>query len=146
MNNYVINKDTLAIVPYLKGKSIVYENNHEYIVNKSPRRIISLNCDFNGSSFEIRKQVTSKLTGDAYKVPMLLNNKENIIMFPTESPRLNTCCWINYKNIKCFYNSGNGLVTVKFNDGHPLIFSCSANIIRNQILKSNYLNFRTQKI
>lgn len=139
---YIINNRTFAILPLENKKSKVIENNKEYIFNVTPKYIISKNCQFNGSSYETRRKITEKLTGDTYKSPILLNNIGNVIMFPTESPRLETCCWINYKNIKNYIQIDNDKVQIKFYEGKPITISSSLNVIKNQILKSNFLNFR----
>ena len=54
MNNYVINRDTLAILPNGKGKSLVYDGLEVYEVNMSPTLLIKRNCLLNGSSYEGR--------------------------------------------------------------------------------------------
>ena len=44
MNNYVINRDTLAILPNGKGKSLVYDGLEVYEVNMSPTLLKKRNC------------------------------------------------------------------------------------------------------
>ena len=51
MKDYEINSSTLAIVPIGKDCSKVYEEEEEYIVNKSSNSIIKDNCIFYGSSY-----------------------------------------------------------------------------------------------
>ena len=67
LSNYVINYETLLIIPYIEDdnkkiiKSKVFELDEEFIVNKSPFEIVSDSCLFFGSSFEGRRQGTINL-------------------------------------------------------------------------------------
>ena len=54
MKDYEINSSTLAIVPLDDKVSKVYEEEDEYIVQKSANSIIKDNCQFYGSSYEGR--------------------------------------------------------------------------------------------
>ena len=94
MNNYLINSNTLAIMSY-QSKSIVFEKNKKIIINKNPNAIIKCNCNMYGSSYAGRVEGTKKLTGYSYKAPIIIEDKNNIIFFPTSSPRLKNTSWIN---------------------------------------------------
>ena len=61
--NYEINRDTLAIIPIDENTSKIYEEENEYIINKSSNSIIKENCEFYGSSYEGRCIGTKNLTG-----------------------------------------------------------------------------------
>ena len=54
MNQYEIGSSTLAIIPISDKISKVYEEESEYIVNKSANSIIKDSCEFYGSSYEGR--------------------------------------------------------------------------------------------
>ena len=45
MDNYEINKDTLAIIPVSYNKSKVIEKNNEFIVDVEPLNIIKNSCE-----------------------------------------------------------------------------------------------------
>ena len=99
MNEYEINIETLAIVPFTSHKSKVYENDKVFIVNKSVNKIMDASCEFFGSSLEGRQKGTSKLIGVTHKAPIIVEESKEIIFFPTMSPRVETCAWISLKNI-----------------------------------------------
>ena len=99
MNNYEINKETLIIYPHEKEKSLIKENCSEYIINLSPIKIINESCLYFGSSYLGRLQSTKRLFGYSKKVPIIIEESNNIIFFPLESPRLNSCIWISLNNI-----------------------------------------------
>jgi competence protein ComK len=138
MKNYVITGDTLAILPYSTG-SIIYETNQTLIINKLPNNIISYNCLLFGSSYKGRVKGSKNLIGFKYKNPISIN--DSLIFFPTTSPRLKECSWINYINVKKvdFINNIN-MTKIQFINDLELKFHISKNIINNQINKSYILN------
>ena len=99
MKDYVINEDTLAIIPISKKKTAVYENHDCYVIDETVSKIMDDNCKYNGSSVETRIKSTYSLTGYSYKVPIIVAEDKNLIFFPTCSPRLRNCSWINLSNI-----------------------------------------------
>ena len=80
MNNYEINIDTLAILPYEEGKSKVIESKREIIVNCLPIDIIDNSCKFFGSTYDGRfNGVTGAIMqSDENKNKVLKRAKENI--------------------------------------------------------------------
>ena len=69
---YEINSSTLAIVPIDDERSRVYEEEVEYIINKSSNAIIKENCEFYGSSYQGRCIGTKALTGIKSKYPIII--------------------------------------------------------------------------
>ena len=66
LNNYEINKDTIAIIPIENDISKIYEAEEEYIVNKNSNKIIEENCKFYGSSYKGRCEGTRFLIKISY--------------------------------------------------------------------------------
>ena len=85
MNEYEINAQTLAIIPIGKERSKIIEVNGDYIINKSPIRILDDSCKFFGSSYEGRFCGTKTLTGITHKSPIIVEESKRIIFFPTKS-------------------------------------------------------------
>ena len=100
MKEYEINSSTLAILPLDENRSMVYEEQEEYIIEKSANSIIKENCQFYGSSYQGRCIGTKKLTGIKTKFPIIIEESRNIIFFPTNSIRNNQSIWISLNNIK----------------------------------------------
>ena len=71
MEDYEISSATLAIVPLGEEISKVYEEEDEYIIQKSANSIIKDNCEFYGSSYEGRCIGTKALTGIKTKYPII---------------------------------------------------------------------------
>ena len=69
------------------------------------------------------------------KVPIIIEEFNEIIFFPTSSPRLLTCCWISYNNV-IKYIDLDGKTLIFFNDGTSLEIPISANIFDNQMTRA----------
>lgn len=135
MKNYTINQNTLALVPLGKKKTVIYENHDCYIIDEKINKIMDNNCQYNGSSLEGRVKGTYTLTGFNYKAPIMVSEDKNIVFFPTCSPRLKECSWINVGNIKKLYLKDNKCL-IEFLNEECLEIEESFRIIQNQYLKS----------
>ena len=143
MDSCEINKDTLAILPKNDKESIVYEKDNQYIVNESVDKIMEESCLYFGSNLEGRKAGSARLLNLTHKLPILVEESNSIIFFPTSSPRLSTCSWISLNNIDHYerYNKGSKLV---FKDGQTLDLSMSYGMLDNQVLRSSRLQYLIQ--
>lgn len=137
MQDYIINANTLAIIPCDKNKSIVYEEDEIFIINLRPNIIVNKNCIINGSTLNGRQKSAEKLIGSSYKCPILISEKKNLIFFPTCSARLRDVAWINMSNVKeAHYNNLKDATIIVFSNGITVDVKASLNIINNQILRS----------
>ena len=138
MNNYEINKETLAIIPIEEEISKVIEEEKEFIINASVMKIIDDSCKFFGSSYEGRFEGTKTIMGISHKSPIIIEETRKIIFFPTTSPRINTCSWISLNNIKEYYKSNSNTVIV-FSCGKKVKLQLSYPIVDNQVLRATRL-------
>ena len=135
MKDYFINQDTLALIPLGKKKTIIYENHDCYIIDQKISKIMDSNCKYNGSSIEGRIKGTYTLTGFNYKAPIILSEDKDLVFFPTCSPRLKECSWINVNNINRVYEKEDKCL-IEFLNDECLEIDSSFRIIQNQYLKS----------
>lgn len=138
MDDYEINSTTLAIVPLGINISKVYEEEEEYIVNKSSNSIIKDNCEFYGSSYEGRCTGTKSLTGIKSKCPIIIEESRNIIFFPTSSTRNKQSSWIALNKIKEI-NKKNFNSEILFKNNNKLDLDISINSLENQIVRATML-------
>lgn len=144
MNYYEINTNTLAIIPISDKISRVIEINDEYMINKSPLEIIDHSCKYFGSSYKGRYDGANAVLGYGYKTPIYIEEVSNIIFFPTESAKSNTCCWISYSQIEKIY-SINDNACIKFYNGYELFIDISMFCLKNQFIRSMLLKERMKK-
>ena len=139
MNSYEINEDTLAIIPKSKDKSLVYEKDNTYIVSKSADKIMEDSCEYYGSSLKGRQQGSANILKFTHKLPIIVEETNKIIFFPTASPRLNSCSWINLNNILEYERHEKGCKII-FKDGIVVELPISYGMVNNQIMRSSRLS------
>lgn len=138
MENYEINRNTLAILSCGKEKSKIIEDDKEFYVNLSPLKIIDNSCKYFGSSYDGRFNGTKSILGISHKSPIIIEESSRIIFFPTTSPRLERCSWISLNNISDYYKLY-GDTIIKFNCEKKIKLEISYGIIDNQVLRSSRL-------
>ncbi len=137
-NSYTISKKTLAIVPISERSTKIYEKDNIIIIPKNSQKIIEENCVYYGSSYIGRKKGTVDLIGVTHKSPIVIEETNGIIFFPTCSPRLKNCSWISLNNVDNYTKSDNSTI-ISFSDDVKLKFPISNEIINNQILRATRL-------
>lgn len=137
MKDYKINESTLAIIPLDKTKTKVYENDNIIIVEKNSKKIMEDNCLYFGSTYEGRKKGTEILIGVTHKPPLVISENNNLIFFPTSSPRNKECAWISFDNISDFLNEIDDKKSeIIFKNNMKLELPISKNIVNTQIIRS----------
>ena len=139
MEDYEISSATLAIVPLGEEISKVYEEEDEYIVQKSANSIIKDNCEFYGSSYEGRCIGTKTLTGIKTKFPIIIEESRNIIFFPTSSTRTKQSTWIALNKIKEISKKEHQNSEILFKNQDTLDLDISVNSLENQIVRATML-------
>lgn len=137
MENYEINTKTVALYA-MADKTRVYEEDKNFLVDKSANQIMEESCSYFGSSLAGRKKGTENLIGVSYKAPIIVEESQEIIFFPTSSPKVNTCSWLRLSMVDRYYYKNNGLV-VEFKNGDKILLDTSYGIIDNQILRATRL-------
>lgn len=137
-NSYEINTETLAVIPINSKLSKIIEMNQSFLVSKNCNDIIDDSCKYFGSSFIGRHEGTKSLIGISYKSPIVIEETENIIFFPTSSPRFNNCYWIALNKIK-EYKKNDDLSEIIFNNNEILNLNISYGSLKNQVLRATLL-------
>ena len=137
MESYEINRNTVALVPKDK-KTIVYEDDDSFLVDKTPLEIVEDSCEYFGSSFQGRQTGTTKLVGYTHKVPIIIEESFNLIFFPTLSPRNDLCSWLSYSHILRLDKFKNKTI-LELKNGKKIIIDVSTSIIDNQLYRCSRL-------
>lgn len=132
LDNYEINKSTLAIIPVESNISKIYEHDSNFIINKSVADIINHSCKYFGSSYMGRHEGTKSLIGISHKSPIIIEESRNLIYFPTSSPRKSDeCCWISLNHINHYMKNDNNTIII-FENGSQLELNISIGSFDNQ--------------
>ena len=138
ISEYEINPSTLAIIPIDLNKTMVYEFEDEFIVDKSSMEIVDNSCKYYGSSYIGRFEGTKTMVGYKYKAPIIIEETTKMIFFPTNSPRLKNCSWISLKHIDSYNKIGKSTI-INFKNKKQLLIDISQNVVETQILRSTKL-------
>ena len=137
LKNYEINNKTIALYA-MTDKTRVYEEDRNFIVNKTANEIMEESCAYFGSSLSGRQKGTKNLIGITYKAPVIVEESREIIFFPTGSSRDKYCSWIRSSKIEQYYYKNKHLV-VEFKNGDKILLDVSYNVLDNQILRATRL-------
>ena len=142
---YEINKGTLAIMPNESQSSLVYEDGERFLIHQSPFQIMEESCKYFGSTYEGRKDSARSILGAEYKVPVIVEDTDNLIVFPTTSPKSDDCIWISLKRVKNFERIDNSNTRVIFDNNREIIVPVSYRTLENQISRASRLDFMMRK-
>lgn len=138
MNLYEINNETNALISIGEKKTKVIENDKIFTINESVMKIIEHSCSFFGSSYLGRHEGTKKLIGVSHKSPIIIEESNKIIYFPTTSPRLYNCSWLSLRHIKNYQRNNNNTL-INFENGQQIEIDISFGSFDNQYLRATKL-------
>lgn len=140
INKYEFSKGTLAVVPNDENSSLVYEDEDRYIIHETPFKIMEDSCKYFGSSYEGRKIGSKEILGAEYKVPIIVEDSNNLIAFPTTSPYSKDCAWISLKRVNNIYKIDHNNTKILFDNNKEIIVPCSFRSIENQLSRASRLD------
>ncbi len=147
LDSYEINKSTCAIINLKEDTSKIIEKNGEYYLPKKSLEIMEDSCSYYGSSYNGRIKGTKKILGSSYKLPIIVEEKNDLVFFPTTGLNNEDCSWISLNNIEK-YEQYRGYTKVTFTDGKTLVVKMSFNSFELQLMRatrlSNLVKKRTQ--
>lgn len=142
---YEVSNGTLAIVPNEEFNSVIYEDDDRYIIEQTPFKIMEESCKYFGSTYEGRKDSAKEILGAEYKVPIVVEDSSNLVVFPTTSPQSSDCVWISLKRVKTFEKIDSCNTKIIFDNNKELIVPCSYRSIENQVSRASRLDFILRK-
>ena len=140
MKYYEINDDTIAVMPIDENKTKIIEKENEYIVDKSAYLIMDESCKYYGSSYKGRLSAAKEILDCSYKIPILVEESQNIVFFPTKSSLEADCSWLNFNYIKQIKKLDKKSLII-FTNNKKLLLDISKLSIENQIARSTRLSY-----
>ena len=142
---YEISNGTLAIVPNEEDNSLIYEDNERFIVEETPFKIMEESCKYFGSTYKGRKDSAKEILGAEYKIPVVIEDSTNLIIFPTTSPQAEDCAWICLNRVKNISKVDSFNTKIVFDNDRELIVPCSYRSIENQLSRASRLDVILRK-
>ena len=137
---YEVSRGTLAIVPNEKESSLVYEDDERYIIQQTPFSIMEESCKYFGSTYEGRKNGAREILGAEYKVPIVVEDSNNLIVFPTTSPSSEDCAWISLGRVKKIEKVDINHTKIIFDNNQVIVVGCSYRTLENQLSRASRLD------
>ena len=106
---------------------------NERSVSAAPEKVIGDLCLQCGSSLEGRRESFRRLTGYRQKIPVLISERTQQILFPTLSPVQEDCIWISANDVLGVSEKPDGNSTVVFLNGIKRTVPFQARVIRRQV-------------
>lgn len=138
IDSYEINKSTCAVLNVNNEVSKVIENNQEYFLPKPSFEVMEDSCAYYGSSYDGRLRGTKMILGGNYKLPIIIEETNNIIFFPTNGSTNEKCSWISLNNVSKYEPHG-GYTKVTFDGGKSIILKMSYTSFEMQLLRATRL-------
>ncbi|WP_054636905.1 competence protein ComK [Thalassobacillus sp. C254] len=144
VENYIVNKDTLALVPYFKGeaKTLIYEKGKKPILaKKTPLKILDDACIAGGASLEGRNKAVRERTNIQKKRPVPVNLDHMIYAFPVMSYLATDNEWVFIHHLIGFEHAtpskGKGKTVLTFSDQQKLTVRASKYSIKQQMQRTH---------
>jgi len=140
MEKYIINKNTLAILPakQIEYDTIVFETEQTLHTRQTPIHIIRHSCLAYMSDYDGRRDAVIHHTGHKERIVIPVNPYERLIFFPTHGTRHIDCSWIAYHHVISFetLESDPKLTKVTLSNGKTTTVPISARSFHTQMLRS----------
>lgn len=136
---YEISNGTLLIMPD-KNESLVYEDYEKFSVDQSPFKIMEESCKYFGSTYDGRKEGAREILGAQYKLPIIVEDSNNLVVFPTNSPDSDDCVCISLKRVRSYQKVDNNSTKVLFDNGVEIVIPTSYRSFENQISRAARLD------
>ena len=138
LDSYEINKDTCAILNINNEVSKVIEKKQEYFLPKTSFEVMEDSCSYYGSSYDGRLKGTKMMLGGNYKLPIIIEETNDIIFFPTNGSGNTKCSWISLNQIEKYEPQG-GYTKVTFIGGKSVVLKISYSSFEMQLLRATRL-------
>ncbi len=138
LENYEITNRTLAVIGQDKTTSKVIDGDLEYYIKKNIKNIIDDSCKYYGSSYIGRIEGTKKIIGQNSKPPIIVEESNELIIFPITSPRKDDCIWINLLQLKNITPNAKNAKLI-FNNDKVLELEISYYSLKKQLMKATLL-------
>lgn len=136
--DYIINKNTCFLM--FDGKNtVINELATELVIQGNTlKNILESSCEYYGSSLKGRIIGARNIIKSRYRIPIIVSEKNNILLFPLNGKKNEEHIWFNFGMIKSYEKAGE-FVNITFNNGFSKKFMISYAILNNQILKCSRL-------
>ncbi|MDZ5711331.1 competence protein ComK [Jeotgalibacillus haloalkalitolerans] len=140
--DYEINQATMAIrcARHLEYQSHIIETGKSCYSAMTSLQLLDYACKMGGSTYKGRQDSVRFKFSFYSKIPILVNQNEEIIMFPTHSPTHIDNIWISLEHFdKAFEHAEREKAIVRFTNGEQITVMCSLKTLSKQHQRASAL-------
>ena len=138
MEKYEINKETVAIIGINEKFTKIMEKDNDYFISDIAYEVMDYSCQYFGSSYEGRVDGSRKMLGANYKLPVIVEESNDLIFFPISAADNPKCIWISLKWFDCVVKEENE-TKIYLKNGKNITTDISKNSIDNQVMRASRL-------
>lgn len=132
----VISPGTSMVYPYYddEGKlcAVLLKDGAFVRVDKSPTEVVDLSMQFYGTSLRGGIDGGKSLMGKIHMTPVMVNERLDMYLFPSNSPSSTECVWFSLSQILTFLPFDKGVTKVIFRDGNVFTVNCSYSVFQKR--------------
>ena len=140
-----ISSNTVLIRNKGKNETEILYLDECIILPYSSKKIVDNNCKLFGSSLNGRIESSKKWLGYDYKLPIIIDEIRNLVLFPTRSIDSPKNIWFSYNTID-EYNKINNGVEITLKNGKKIYINESFNVFESQFIRASKLHKRIERI
>ena len=136
LERFIVDKKTDMLCPYFTQTGLIYtfllRNAKKLLVKKSPLKVIEDSLLFYGDSYQAVKENACQLLGKKTIVPIVINAKKPIYLFPTHSESKACNMWFSLDAIQVSEPFGKDFTKVTFYDGTSQLIQVSHSLFASR--------------
>jgi competence protein ComK len=142
-NDYIVNPKTVAILSHfdIQNQTKVIDEDGEFYMGKKPIQLIKDSCLEYRSTYEGRRKAVMHHMNFTQKVPIPINPRDKIYVFPTHAPDQFECMWIVYNNVKRVVSNSKGGPLIIFKNGQTIEAGVSIYTLQRQMERTAHCMF-----
>ncbi|WP_404405137.1 competence protein ComK [Jeotgalibacillus malaysiensis] len=140
--DYMINQQTMAIrcARHLEYQTHIIETGKSCYSSMTSLQLMDYACKMGGSTYKGRQESVKFKFSFYSKIPILINQNEEIIMLPTHSPSHIDNIWISLEHFhRAYEHPEQGKAIVEFINGERITVNCSLKTINKQHQRASAL-------
>ncbi|MFJ7699402.1 competence protein ComK [Lysinibacillus fusiformis] len=123
----------------------VMEKSKDYISKIPPTKLMDYNLRYYGSSLRGAFDGSKMILGKLNKNPIVVDERGNILWFPSKSPLHPECIWFAVHHIEEYFSVDKKSTKVIFTNGQDIIVDVSVKTIEYRIQRAFLLKYRLER-
>ena len=144
-NDFELSSNVVLLRSISDNTTELVNYNETLTIPLNSKTIIDRNCKLFGSSLNGRIESSREWLGYDYKLPIIIDEIRNLVLFPTRSVDSPKNIWISYNAIDDYNQTKNG-IELLLKNGNSIVIKESFNVFESQFIRASKLHKRIEKL